>query len=566
MFSDMNSLCCGKYHASKLANYPLHIEKNNGNTPPVVLALLYGSWTVKLSKRLEDEKDTLPSKIYDALETCNVDATSATDIRNIPCVYTKVDEDDESVDICVNKLECPSELPALVFLCNTTSTSTTSSDELKSQGLRVEHVEFNGSTLENLLTKSTTTVAKEGECDKFGRSIRDAWLRLFGIQCSPKQNVSRHIHSNNISNRNNNEPATRLFIAGDRSQVGKSSICLGLLGALLNSGKYKPTDLAYIKPATQCEQTQLVEEYCKHKGITDCVAVGPIVYYKGFTRAFLKSETGETSEQLLQKASDAVDKLALNKKVIIIDGVGYPAVGSITGTDNASVAKVCGQSFSLPNTATTAANEERSPVPVLLVGKSGVGDAVDSFNINATYFIHRDVPVIGTVFNKLSLDGFYSLSNCKEAIDMYFHQSQPDRQAFGYIPEISSLKNAREHVANNSSKEDQLKEALNVADTFVAEFSKHVNVDKIIIAAKKATAKYIEERTTTTNSTSQTTTLKRSAEEIQSSSSSVSAKHPRTTADSGYKSNNSMNTSSNGFSLTREQIEALASSAGAAGG
>jgi len=530
-----------------------------------MLALIYGSWNVNISKRLEDEKDTLLSKVYDALKTCNANA-SVVDISHIPCAYTQVDEDDESVDICVNILECPSELPALVFLCNTTSTSTTSSDELKSQGLRVEHVEFNGSALENLLTKPTTTVTEEEEYDKFGQSIRDAWLRLFdgdGKIQPPTQKVSRHIHSNIISNGNNNESATRLFIAGDRSQVGKSSICLGLLGALLSSGKYKPSDLAYIKPATQCEQTQLVEEYCKQKGITDCVAVGPIVYYKGFTRAFLKGETGETSKQLLQKASDAVDKLALNKKVVIIDGVGYPAVGSITGTDNASVARVCGQSFSLLN-STTAANKERSPVPVLLVGKSGVGDAVDSFNINVTYFTHRNVPVIGAVFNKLSLDGFYSLSNCKEAIDMYFHQSQPDRQAFGYIPEISSLNNAREQVANKASKEDQLKQALNVADIFVSEFTKHVNVNSIISAAEEATAKYIEERTTT-NSTSQTTTLKRSAEEIQSSS-SVSAKYQRTTA-SGYKSNNSMNTtSSNGFSLTREQIEALASSAGAAGG
>jgi len=529
-----------------------------------MLALIYGSWNVKLSNTLKDEKVLPWSKVYDALKTCNVNS-STTDISHIPCLYTQVDEDDESVDICVNKLECPSELPALVFLCNTTSTSTTSSDELKSQGLRVENVDFNGGALENLLTKSTTTVtAKEEECDKFGRFIRDAWSRLFDSEKiqPPTQKVSRHIHSN-ISNRNKNEPAARLFIAGDRSQVGKSSICLGLLGALLSSGKYKPTDLAYIKPATQCEQTQLVEEYCKHKGIADCVAVGPIVYYKGFTRAFLKGETGETSEQLLQKASDAVDKLALNKKVVIIDGVGYPSVGSITGTDNANVARVCGQSFSLPNT--TTGNEERSPVPVLLVGKSGVGDAVDSFNINATYFIHRNVPVIGAVFNKLSLDGFYSLSNCKEAIDMYFHQSQPDRQAFGYIPEISSLKNAREHIANNSSKDDQLKQTLNVADTFVAEFTKHVNVDRIIIAAKEATAKFIEERTTT-NSTSQLTTLKRSAEEMQSSS-SVPAKYQRTNAASGYKGNNSMNTSSsNGFSLTREQIEALASSAGAAGG
>ena len=72
----------------------------------------------------------------------------------------------------------------------------------------------------------------------------------------------------------------------------------GLLGALLKTDKYAPSDLAYIKPATQCEAIQLVEEFCKHRGITSCVP--PIVYYKGFTRSFLKGETGENSEDLIK--------------------------------------------------------------------------------------------------------------------------------------------------------------------------------------------------------------------------------------------------------------------------
>jgi hypothetical protein len=53
------------------------------------------------------------------------------------------------------------------------------------------------------------------------------------------------------------ESPVLLFIAGDKSQVGKSSVCLGLLGSLLQLG-YKPHELAYIKPATQCESPQLV--------------------------------------------------------------------------------------------------------------------------------------------------------------------------------------------------------------------------------------------------------------------------------------------------------------------
>lgn len=52
---------------------------------------------------------------------------------------------------------------------------------------------------------------------------------------------------------------------------------------------------------------------------------------------------------------------------MIVDGVGYPSVGSICELSNAHVAQSLG-------------------APVLLVGKSGVGDAVDSFNINTRYF------------------------------------------------------------------------------------------------------------------------------------------------------------------------------------
>ena len=47
-----------------------------------------------------------------------------------------------------------------------------------------------------------------------------------------------------------------------------------------------------------------------------------------------------------------------------VSGVGYPAVGSICGISNADAAKALHAS-------------------VLLVGKSGVGDAVDSFNLNS---------------------------------------------------------------------------------------------------------------------------------------------------------------------------------------
>jgi hypothetical protein len=103
-----------------------------------------------------------------------------------------------------------------------------------------------------------------------------------------------------------------------------------------------------------------------------------VVFYKGFTRAFLDGNT-ETTEQLLDKVVHSVEEIEYGKKLVIIDGVGYPAVGSICGISNADAAKVLNAS-------------------VLLVGKSGVGDAVDSFNLNSRY----------GVFNKQSCSCIHS--------------------------------------------------------------------------------------------------------------------------------------------------------------
>ena len=122
----------------------------------------------------------------------------------------------------------------------------------------------------------------------------------------------------------------------DKSQVGKTSVCLGILGSLLKSG-YLPSEIAYIKPATQCEEPQLISSL-QSKGI----ACNGIVLWSlfGFTRAFLNGETDST-EKILESIEMAVDEIAKGKRFVVIDGVGYPAVGSICGCSNATIAHRC---------------------------------------------------------------------------------------------------------------------------------------------------------------------------------------------------------------------------------
>lgn len=81
-------------------------------------------------------------------------------------------------------------------------------------------------------------------------------------------------------------PPHALFVSGERAQAGKSTCCIGILLGLLERG-YLPSELAYIKPATQCTKTHLIARFAACAGI-ESVPIGPIVFRSGFTREFLR--------------------------------------------------------------------------------------------------------------------------------------------------------------------------------------------------------------------------------------------------------------------------------------
>jgi hypothetical protein len=114
--------------------------------------------------------------------------------------------------------------------------------------------------------------------------------------------------------------------------------------------------------------------------------------------------------------------------------------------------------------------DKRTPVGALIVGGSGVGAAVDAFNLNATYFQAHNVPVIGVIFNKLSLDGFYSLENCREQVTKYFDQMAGEARPFGFVPLMPGIagESAMEHV-----------------EDFIRLFGEYVDVKGIVEAAAR---------------------------------------------------------------------------------
>merc|ERR1711965_450154 len=149
---------------------------------------------------------------------------------------------------------------------------------------------------------------------------------------------------------------TRLFVAGDKTHCGKTTVALGILGALLREG-VPASRLGYIKPATQCEAPDLLAAW----GVSHVEGTNaPLVFFKGFTRSFLEGHQC-TSADWIAAIAAAVDAAAAGKAFLVVDGVGFPAVGSVVGVSNVEVAAA-------------------SRAPVVVVGKSGVGGAIDAYS------------------------------------------------------------------------------------------------------------------------------------------------------------------------------------------
>eukprot|EP00808_Paulinella_micropora_P022542 g47238.t1 len=220
-----------------------------------------------------------------------------------------------------------------------------------------------------------------------------------------------------------NEDANRpmlLVLAGDKSGSGKSTISMGILAGLLDAG-FKPSELAYIKPVTQCEDVQLVCQFCEWKRI-DHRGVGPVRFYEGFTKEVIDGKDPVGDEGRYEQVRNSVAKIGTGKKIVLVDGVGYPAVGSCANISNAHIAKALNNS------------------PVLLVGRPGLGDAIDSTNMHRAWFEKHGVQVLGACWNKIPImSTYHPYEECKEYVVKYFKQNAPGFGCYGHIPSLESL-------------------------------------------------------------------------------------------------------------------------------
>ncbi len=199
-----------------------------------------------------------------------------------------------------------------------------------------------------------------------------------------------------------------IYVMGSESGAGKSTVCMGILAQLLTSG-YAPNKLAYIKPVTQCIAKQTVARFCEQTNIP-CLDIGNLVFRKGFSRDFIDGLTMH-SEELMAEVLSSILAIGKNKKVVIIDGVGDPATGSVVGVSNVDVA------LSLP-------------CRVIFVGKPGIGAALDNTVLCVSFMQNKGLTNIGIIYNKIPLS---AIADIKKYVTKRLPELLPGVRLLGFI-------------------------------------------------------------------------------------------------------------------------------------
>jgi len=205
-----------------------------------------------------------------------------------------------------------------------------------------------------------------------------------------------------------------LYIMGAQSGVGKSTVCLGILAQLLADG-YLPQQLAYIKPMTQCVERQAVARFCAEHAIA-CTDIGDLIFKKGFTQDFIDGLT-DSSEELLATVLQSIVTIGMGKAVVLIDGIGSPAVGSVVGVANIDIAALL-------------------PCRIIFVGKAGIGAAIDDTVLNVSFIQSKHQHNVGLIYNKIPVS---DLADTRHYVSKRIVQLLPNTTPLGFIADYNGL-------------------------------------------------------------------------------------------------------------------------------
>jgi len=174
-----------------------------------------------------------------------------------------------------------------------------------------------------------------------------------------------------------------LYVAATGQHVGKTTSTLGLVKTLQDLGY----NVGYSKPVGQ--------KYLNVQGIkADKDAVlfadfigfeldkdlhSPVIIAEGVTAKFIEDSSPFDFPERVVAANE---RLVKQHELVVFEGTGHPAVGSVVNLSNADVAKMV-------------------DAAVVMIVEGGIGRTLDKLSLSLAVFAESDVPVIGVIVNKV---------------------------------------------------------------------------------------------------------------------------------------------------------------------
>lgn len=210
----------------------------------------------------------------------------------------------------------------------------------------------------------------------------------------------------------------KLFIAATGQHCGKTTISL----SLMHLARQRYERVGYIKPiGPKCQTFNGVVAdkdavlMAQVFGLEEQIALmSPLVLGKGATSKFLDGELSR--EWAAEQISTACRKLESCCDLLLVEGAGHGGVGSVIGLNNADVAKLV-------------------DAPVIMVAGGGIGNVIDSVQLNLALYEKQGVDVRMLLINKLIAE---KREKSLEYLSKFFGTSQTRVcGAFDYSPVLA---------------------------------------------------------------------------------------------------------------------------------
>lgn len=177
-----------------------------------------------------------------------------------------------------------------------------------------------------------------------------------------------------------------IYVAATSQHVGKTTSTLGIVHNFkemgINVGYGKPVGQQFLDLGNLRVDKDIIL-FSDLLGFEMKPEIhSPVILGKGATERFIDQPDNYDYPNRISYANKVLNE---TYDLTIYEGTGHPGVGSVTGVNNAKVAKMLNAG-------------------VIMVVEGGIGNTIDRFHMTTSLFREEGVPIVGVIINKVLVD------------------------------------------------------------------------------------------------------------------------------------------------------------------